>query len=537
MANTLAQIGDVEDVISEIIGLLPKGSQAAAARVSSKWNEIALPKLWRDLDSVVSLLELLAPIERDESVSNSRAMFTHSLRDANWDRFHARAQLVKSLKWDDTDAPGILANEIFAQVLFHRPSVGYFLPNLETLTWAATVEATALQLLPMVNPSLKTLKLTFHDGCEATAGLILESLVARGVGLLQLEISTSFHISDISDAVASFFDCQPQLMRLGLPNYYTIDTIVVALGRLRSLREIYLTTWGDELAGIGLDLSFDEGAFESLESIGWIDTHLWSAAERLQGHIPSRLTQIHLSTYADHADNPGLTNFISALVDAIPRLESLSLCHFTNSRDFIEAKSFRSIESLLKCKGLMSLQILDNEPVVVVEEDVIRMAQAWPHLHRLHLTPEPIDPLAPDVGAPITLLSVFAQFFTSKLEHLGIYIRPATNVALSHAGVAILPRLRTLAVGTSPVRDVDKSAYAAFLAGICPPGIVIQSGRHHLSKIFTDGRYEDSREERAAAENTWGQIREQVREIHNFQRPMRYQLEMVRMENACLRLR
>lgn len=165
---------------------------------------------------------------------------------------------------------------------------------------------------------------------------------------------------------------------------------------------------GNEESELGLDLAFHEGAFKSLARIGWIDTTLQPAAKRLEGHIPSQLTAIHLSTYSDSADNEALTSFVSAVVDAIPRLEDLSLCHFTHTGDFVEAKTFQSIEGLLKCKGLVSLQILDNEPMVLGEEDVARMAEAWPCLRRLHLAPETINIIAPDVGAPLTLLSIFA---------------------------------------------------------------------------------------------------------------------------------
>ncbi|KAG8872411.1 hypothetical protein FRB97_007687 [Tulasnella sp. 331] len=459
MVNTTATVGDIGDIISDIISLLPKAAQAAAACVSSKWSEIALLMLWRDLDSVVPLLGLLGPIERGNSVANSKAVFRSSLADAKWDRFRAYAKHVKSVKWNDKTELGILDDQIFAQIFYYRPDIGYLLPNLAKVTWIASDDITAAQLLTMVSPTLKSLRVHFNHNCTAaTAQKILQIICTREVSLSTFHIETHFHVSRISTELILFLQSQNGLTRVGLPSYATAVRVIAALGQLHRLRDIYLTSWCFEEEEAGLDWAF-EGVFRDLVTFEWTDTSLRRATQRLQGFLPPRLIRIHLSTYGDRLTNVDLEAFVSEV-----------------ATQYLKAKTFQSLKPILECRELHTLEILNNEPLVLGEEDVIAMATAWPSIRRLHLAPEPTNPLTPGVGASITLLSTFALFFPASLAHLGIYIRPAQDEALDCFNNFTLPGLRTLAVGTSPVAVKDKFAYSVFLAGICPPGVVVKAG-------------------------------------------------------------
>lgn len=49
-------------MLEQVIELLPNGGKAASARVSAKWSDIAIASLWKDLDNVLPLLQLISPL-------------------------------------------------------------------------------------------------------------------------------------------------------------------------------------------------------------------------------------------------------------------------------------------------------------------------------------------------------------------------------------------------------------------------------------------------------------------------------------------
>ncbi|KAG9010610.1 hypothetical protein FRB93_003878 [Tulasnella sp. JGI-2019a] len=172
--------------------------------------------------------------------------------------------------------------------------------------------------------------------------------------------------------------------------------------------------------------------------------------------------------------------------------------------------------------------------MVLRKGDIIEMAHAWPHLRHLHITPDPIDEIAPSIGTSIALFTTIAELFPRTLEDLGIYLRLMDDEVLDRQGIVTLPRLQTLAVGTSPVTKLVVSTRAAFLAGICPPGVTIEAKIHSTGLIFG---HPDLEQKRAAVKEVWKEIGDNVREIHDFQRPFRYQLEIAKAETVRARLR
>lgn len=57
----------VHEIISKIIQNCRPRDQAVAARVSRFWCDVALDWVWRDIESILPLLRLLAPLVDTES--------------------------------------------------------------------------------------------------------------------------------------------------------------------------------------------------------------------------------------------------------------------------------------------------------------------------------------------------------------------------------------------------------------------------------------------------------------------------------------
>lgn len=366
------------------------------------------------------------------------------------------------------------------------------------------------------------------DGVES----LLKGLAHRDIAL------TSFHLDvdeldedtiEINGGLSEFLRSQCVLERVGLPYYYGTVEIFAALGGIQSLREIYLTSW----CGRSTDATqydFVGGTFPRLQSFAWADLNLLRATDRLRGVIPPHLSSVSLVTCDDGSTNAELSAFLEALVETVPRLEEVSLCHFSDSE---ERKTFNAIQSLLRCKNLRKLQIKDTEPMVLREEDVARMAEAWPRLHTLVLTPDPIKRMPPDVGSPLSILSVFARLFDSSLLHLGLYLKRDQDGLSRSPSVFALTNLRTLSVGTSPMTGNWKMDYVIFLAGLFPNNVAIQAGLDPSSRAFVvlESRWW------VAAEQMWADIEAEISHVNDHQRYHRYELEMAKREIGILRLK
>lgn len=277
----------------------------------------------------------------------------------------------------------------------------------------------------------------------------------------------------------------------------------------------------------GAHWEFPTGTFPHLKAWSWSDESVIAGTTIFQ-NPPPKLEELTFSVFEEPPDNSAIGVFVTSLVGAFQNIRSVHLNLFTDVEGQDEIRVFESLESLLQCKQLEALVIHDSLGMAVWEGDVIRMAEAWPNLRKLILAPDPIDATELAFGSPITLLSVFARLFGSKVEELGWYVNKSNaNDILDLMGTATLPALHTLDVGTSNIDVENTASYAAFLLGICPPDLIIRAGECSLSTPFTDSR-EPSTWQSAVNETKklWTGVEQQVKAIHRCQRPLRYQLEL-----------
>ncbi|KAG9010609.1 hypothetical protein FRB93_003877 [Tulasnella sp. JGI-2019a] len=279
---------ELTEIITDIIDLLPRCDQAAAAL--------------KDVESLEFLLRLLAPTILSDSKPPT-TIFSHSISEANWNRFEARAQLIKSLRWDDCGGAGVLDDRIFAQIFYHRPKA-----------------------LPMIGPALRTLWI--RQSSANITQTILKGFSLRALQLTGFCIEFLCKMSLVDEALSLFLEQQNELRRAGLPRYYATKRIMAALIKLPQLQEVYETNWRYE-SNDALELMFKEGCLTNLRALSWTDNSLQRAAQRFEGYVPPRLVEISLTTYGDLSGDSGMTDFLSALAEAIPHLECIVLSHFT----------------------------------------------------------------------------------------------------------------------------------------------------------------------------------------------------------------
>lgn len=438
--------------------------------------------------------------------------FRDSLVNVDWRRFKSYAHRVHSLVWNDAD--GCLADDIFTQVFYHRPHTHPILPNVQRITWKASVHGTTIQVLPMISESLKELRLNCLSGSLIP---VLKGIQDRQVQLEAFHLETTLDVVGLNASVSDFLQRQTKLKQVGLPRFFGTEEIASSLGSLPALVKIYSTNDQTENKS-GVHWQFDGSNFPALTSFG-VCASLTQATEFFDPKIPSRLVTVSIVIPIGPTD-AGLAIFLPVLASSCPTLESLSLDLYRNPSDY-PAIEFKELRPLLQCRGLKTLEIADRKPLVLKEKHIWKMAEAWPSLRRLDLTPEPIDGVAARFGNSMSLLNTFAQYYGTRLEHLGLYFAPTREDVVGKCGLYTLPHLRHLVVGVSPISQNEVLPLAAFLGGVCRSGMVVKAGRRSWSPPVIQAGWE------SAIIALWETVAQGMRDVHACQRPLRYKIEVM----------
>ncbi|KAG8869374.1 hypothetical protein FRB97_008869, partial [Tulasnella sp. 331] len=461
--------------------------------------------------------------------------FTATLEAVNWKRFDETASFVRSLQWDDREKS--LDNEIFAQIFFHRPDLSSFFPNLTHITWKISSYRTALQLLPMLSPTVQNLTLHLlpnwlsgESGKNVQAiTTILKRVHCRSLNLSEFQLNSAYAIAPIVQPLATFLGNQKKLTRIGLPELYTTAEVWSALRTLPCVEAVYMTNWQ---AGGDLERpwAFEEGTFPELTTLGWSSDNLEEAAMLLGSYTPPKLSNISFAN-SSRPGVPEVTAFISTLASACQGLASIVLNFFHMNRTE-DLYTFKILSPLLRCRGLETLMIFDNKPILLQESDVQSMAAAWPRLRSLQITADPIDVIDEWDGTPLPVLFSIMHHFGRTLVHLGLWFNFKEDESINCWEVSSFLALRTLFVGLSLIHEKKKALVVAMLAGVCPAGVDLRAG---LSPGAPIRDVDLAPEFRYVCEEFWKEAGDQIRDIHRFQRSVRYRLEMAEMENNRLR--
>ncbi|KAG9034096.1 hypothetical protein FRB95_013865 [Tulasnella sp. JGI-2019a] len=519
----------VPDILDEILERSTNSTRAVAARLSSQWLDVALEKLWKDLDSVLPLLTLISPLSNTGAIIS----FTHTPNNVDWSRFNIYARRVRSIGWNDEK--GVLSNDIFAQIFFQRPHAHPLLPNIETITWNASKESTLMQFLPMVCDSLTALKLRINAPCPAqTVISTLKNLNDRGVHLENLDIQAWFNVGDIETSLAAYLCDQWELREVGLPQYYGTKHIVAVLGNLPKL-EVLRTTNPLAEAELGMQWELGEGTFSNLSSFGF-NASLTTAQYIFSIHSFSRLSTISITPPSAHATTNDLGRFLVTLASRCPQLSSIrfDLCRHPPE---IPTMNVQELSPLLILECMESLEVNSREPVVGIDRRFIsETAVSWPKLRRLCLTPEP---MTRGTGTPISILRDFAEFFGAShpsFESIGLHFSVNCDKLLNTQDIHTWPALGELNVGTSHIEETDALSVASFLGSIFRPGLAIKAGRA-CKKPQVDSRGRPLYTDEARMEERWKRTIETMRIIHISTRPLRYASEVLESEVARARAR
>ncbi|KAF9556560.1 hypothetical protein CPC08DRAFT_752475 [Agrocybe pediades] len=447
-------------------------SNAVNARVCKRWSEIALDCLWADVDDLLRLLKLLAPMTVVKGTRNVFD-FQRSPQVHDWRRFEKYAKRVRRLTYDvkELPSPRVIRFSAFDTLARTRLRLD-FLPNLQSLTWIGPLNYSIIFMHDRISHFAISL-----SGEGPSLPLYFLDVVSRMPNLITLDIRSSIPMSKIQSEMTAMLGALTHLISVTFPPYYLTGEVVEALSLHPRLAEIEFEYEQEQGIGKKEDVSnftpgLAEGAFPALKSFAAILG--FGDATRLIGlpHFPAaNLTKLFLDSTSILAPDD-IRSLLSAVMDNCQSLTGLSILSPRNlspddlaSLDEGVCTTFHTIQPLLKLHGLTSFEFVQPFPLLLQQRDLEVIACSWPCMEILRLNSHPVT--SHQTTSTLEGLIPFAEY-CPNLTELDLFL-DATRTDLPDPTVHF-KALKFLDVGLSKIKDVD--AVALYLCQILPEGCI-----------------------------------------------------------------
>ncbi|KAG8914854.1 hypothetical protein FRC00_010340 [Tulasnella sp. 408] len=496
--SATARALSIPELLSMVFSFSGKPELAGSARVCKTWRDPALDELWRDLDSIFPLLELVLDLDLLRSVSRNRNPSAHeavssALVNADWYRFHSHAKRVQSLEFYDSaiyrgseDIPA-LESSVIGIICLHYTYGPILLPHLRKAEWS--LYRYALPVLPFLSNDLAHLDLELNDSSDALLKEAFDAFRSRRLNLKTFRLYT-YDVGPTSEAaLGSWLETMKTLEKVTLPDYYLTAQVLTRIATLPELRVIDRVN-----AGYSLQLQDDDprmagslpsDSFPRLAEITLPATP--AAARRLLFNSHTNfagLTRLDLDAEKDiKADH--VIAFTQDLATHCPKITTIGLALYLCSafRDQgVSVLPVEILESLYPCHHLTSLRIRYPLPLKFGPNDVEKMGRAWPQMTHLSLCPAPNFTVSEDMGVTVAILPSFALHMPN-LQMLGLYFNSQDHITfegrLYHTYQ--FKQLDDLYVGLSSKPKSQVRDLGFFLASLCSRDVNIRYGERALS--------------------------------------------------------
>ncbi|KAG8966858.1 hypothetical protein FRC03_011179, partial [Tulasnella sp. 419] len=466
---------DFPEILSAIFEFCPSSDLPAVGRTCRTWSEQALRILWKNLDSIVPLITILSPLERQ----NNPPRWYYSTNCFTLDRYERLehySKFVRTLFHDDfvlfNGQSGMLQPNVYLGIAAAFIGRQPFLPNLQHLECIIRHEKSAVGIGVLASAQVTNLELDMR--CKKGAAMVFESLRRRLSSLRDISITVSPDISveDVEVPLSGFLADSPSLRKVALPQFFLSERVSSALRASRKLESLLQTEEGDQqypMNQYGCNLDFDSEGFDYLNQLEFNMGLTKATNLLLSPHPPDSLTTLNIAT-STKTEEVDLHNFLHALGSRNSRLRILQLnLHTDKTSPDPEPIAFAVLSPLLKL-DLHVFIIAHDQPLSYTDMNIVDMARAWPNMISLYLNEEIDVPnsSAYPPGLDITHLRLFASF--PKLEYLGVYVQVhAQFLALASRPYFRLEALEELSLGTSVLPDATLSEeIAIFMATLMP---------------------------------------------------------------------
>ncbi|KAG8950602.1 hypothetical protein FRC03_012798, partial [Tulasnella sp. 419] len=362
------------DILNSIFSFLRPAQLVVAAQISRIWSDCALDLLWRNLPTIVPLLELLAPLSVSRESSGDCWVLPRRIPNVKWQRFQYYESKVMMLTQDDSiPINGVnipLSPTIYSTLLLHTLRRREFLPNLRKVWWTVIPSSSSHFIVSVLHDSVIHLSITFSKVGEGI-GYFLEDLQGRTKNIRTLSIklrpSVARDLIKCQGSLIELLQQSPNLVEIFLPQFSLSPPIVVALGSLPHLKSLQLSDGGafDPVTyDPGAKFDINASTFPMLEHLAY-NSALGNAKRMFENwDRTSSLTSLCITSHGWKPGKNGVNQFLTALVKASPALSSLKLNLFmrpSENPDPLDSTDLFPLSQL----HLTELKIGHNHPIIL----------------------------------------------------------------------------------------------------------------------------------------------------------------------------
>lgn len=491
----------IPELLVVIFSFLDRGTNVTNAQVCKRWSEIALDLVWKEVDNLLGLFDLLQPTyyeEADREYVRSLCLasltlnsfrpqqrFTKLPEVTDWSRFEKYASRVRSLKCrphkhELETGPEADLCPLLRDVALTRTSP-VILPKMHTLEWRYTTPAHMAHCRLFLHRGLRHLSVTAPSQSDPQPDFYSD-LCARAPHLHAFILFVNLHAAPIDTELSILPEKLPELKMIALPEFNYTSAVIKQLSLAKNIAVVDFTQ-GDPSLGYGSPANMSlfkpmltEGAFPCLRElnlsagIGDLDRFFRST------FAPIHITTLSVNSYADHSPAE-----VHAFLTTLQRCQLLSKLNLRLYNKFLPADlpvnrrlSYAAIKPVLAIRNLSSFQLVHKFPLKLTLDELEDLARKWPDLENLMLNAEPLFLEKDAFTLDLRALLPFARY-CPRLRLLGIYI-DASKAEIPSPSTPLEPfsALQNLELGTSLVRDTD--TVATFLSEICPSRCAVGAG-------------------------------------------------------------
>ncbi|KAG8918783.1 hypothetical protein FRC01_001652 [Tulasnella sp. 417] len=407
---------------------------------------------------------------------------------SQWHRYDAYADRVRTITFNENSYimrqrnTAITAELIDTLVNLH-PQSAFCPPKLRKMDWMTTGTESSFAMVPFLCDTLEDLGVYLYAGTEVARELI-EQVAGRTPGLKSLCLDLP---SGLQNPLVLWLSKSPLLESLSLPANYQKTGMLRALGSLVNLKRLKLGYDVDsEDERTAQCPSFNPTpAFPRLETLE-IGAPLDRLAQTFQ--TPEQFGQLKQVVLSSANPTPEwLLNLSTAVARRCLGVIAITLDLWFSDPSRTCRLSFQHIRPFLACHSLKILNFETSNPFSVDEQDLEDMAQAWPGIEELNLSPRPDEDMHRG-GFPLRYLPIAAGLFPA-LKRLRIYLDPMGGGL--EFDYKIIPSsefqsLEVLDIGASSVPSNDPVALGFIIGALCKHEIRIVGEFESLERYSSE---------------------------------------------------
>ncbi|KAJ3571457.1 hypothetical protein NP233_g3739 [Leucocoprinus birnbaumii] len=506
LPKTMHRVLGIPELLDTIFRLLDDKSNFSNALVCHAWSEIALDTLWRHVNNLHRLFNLLSPLqERDDG--SRKFEFTRFPGSDDWKKFQKYAKRVRVLEYDEEKQNPALSQSVFDDIARTRTSFA-ILPNVHTISWNAPL----LLCVMFMYSNVKRFAIHLPNLVEdASPEPFFNDIINRMPRLTHIDIRTEIPVRKLEKDTIRLLSSLPNLQKITTPRFFFTSAIAICLSRLSKLGCIEFQYYDEQGYGDPSDVAvfrpeLEEGAFPALWDLSVTASYTDVQRFLTIPFAPTNLTLLYVESYTFETPT-AIHQLLTAISENSQMLKQLTLISPRRPREAAEVPldnshkvTINTLKPVFGCGNLTMLEIIHQYPLMLRQKDLELFAKRWPSLETLNLNTEPHIFESSDMT--LEALFPFAQH-CPHLTYLGLFVDASVGRLPASSPSTTFPifkRLQKLAMGISVIGEYVP--VASFLSQVLPAGCQIESG------IIWDETFRLDRLDGLLAEryHTWGEV-------------------------------